>query len=459
MLLKNKRLSQVNATGEAEGDAHPTATSARTGGAAGIMDDMEVNSNRDEERTRGVDTCEDGGDGDVSVSCANNADDDGDDDASSTCTINEGDSQHAENDGRNASNFVHGDDNGNSESRGDRAAARRCRPKNALPNHVPDVDDRERPWLWKPPAYLTSEPGRFGEFDDDSEDDNAEMQLFGGTHTGALRQVAKEDGGNVAKVSASAHPVGQVAATAADSAPLPQSSVLTAAVPRGQLSSAPELLPPDSTSSQEGQNSTDRMDETDFVEEVSEIPSDEAAGGKIADQQTKKEIPPANVGHAAAEWQTATGKNSNKRTKKRTKAARKKLWAGLMLEGLRGSAQWPIRREPLMSAEFLADTGVLPKVRLDIKCKNVEDEQMGPFLSRHSRLIRASVVLKRPLVSVFPLKDAAPVQHGGVERHALMRLRPQSLSSSDVRVFYTSNVSQRRGTPARMRARFPFILM
>lgn len=39
-----------------------------------------------------------------------------------------------------------------------------------------------------------------------------------------------------------------------------------------------------------------------------------------------------------------------------------KPWAGLPLEGMKGSARWPIRREPLMSAKFLADTGVLPKV-------------------------------------------------------------------------------------------------
>lgn len=35
---------------------------------------------------------------------------------------------------------------------------------------------------------------------------------------------------------------------------------------------------------------------------------------------------------------------------------------GDWLAGLKEDAQWPIRREPLMSAEFLADTGVLPKV-------------------------------------------------------------------------------------------------
>lgn len=35
---------------------------------------------------------------------------------------------------------------------------------------------------------------------------------------------------------------------------------------------------------------------------------------------------------------------------------------GEWLEGLREDALWPIRREPLMSAEYLADTGVLPKV-------------------------------------------------------------------------------------------------
>lgn len=35
---------------------------------------------------------------------------------------------------------------------------------------------------------------------------------------------------------------------------------------------------------------------------------------------------------------------------------------GEWLEGLREDALWPIRREPLMSAEYLADTGVLPQV-------------------------------------------------------------------------------------------------
>ena len=37
-------------------------------------------------------------------------------------------------------------------------------------------------------------------------------------------------------------------------------------------------------------------------------------------------------------------------------------WAGLCLDGLKGSAPWPIRKERLMSADFLAETGVLPKV-------------------------------------------------------------------------------------------------
>ena len=38
------------------------------------------------------------------------------------------------------------------------------------------------------------------------------------------------------------------------------------------------------------------------------------------------------------------------------------VWAGLCLDGLKGSARWPIRKERLMSADFLAETGVLPKV-------------------------------------------------------------------------------------------------
>lgn len=34
-----------------------------------------------------------------------------------------------------------------------------------LPDHVPEVDDRKRPWLWNPPGYMSNDPGKFGALD------------------------------------------------------------------------------------------------------------------------------------------------------------------------------------------------------------------------------------------------------------------------------------------------------
>lgn len=199
--------------------------------------------------------------------------------------------------------------------------SRGSRNRKPLPNHAPDVDDKARPWLWKPPSYI----------------------LDGGdSWTSGQADEHPSSGGHptVSSGGATVNP------------PVPQT------ISDGQIGADSEM---DCRDEAQGASAAATRSEAELLgsskEEggVHEPPEDKM---EVVDEnglmQQDEETPVTRKEKELDEGEEGVAKGGDEEVQEK--------WKGLLLEGLKESARWPIRKESLMSMDFLVETGVLPKV-------------------------------------------------------------------------------------------------
>ncbi|CAM9952259.1 unnamed protein product [Scytosiphon promiscuus] len=351
-----------------------------------------------------------------------------------------------------ASNAVGEGDGGGGNSGGDvvsggdgDAAGVRTRKKPLckraqLRDHIPEVDERTRPWLWNPPDYMWGDPGRFGggygvgdaglggrgvggrRADSsglsrrDGKDvpgvharaggesfafSSASGRCGGGSGDYASRSLTAATammhnsgsgggGGGGGGVSADPSPPeaasGTPAASERQGGATPVHALASAGVEPAQAAN-PAAMEVDADvndaqakginahgsgavvgpscsghKAQGGANGSGKAtgDDTGAAKEGIGRDRDGAGtngpGGEADAKQGEESGAGSSAGAGAV---AAAAPNEARKTTEKTAAPK---WVGLCLEGMKGSARWPIRKEPLMSAEYLAEAGVLPKV-------------------------------------------------------------------------------------------------
>lgn len=270
------------------------------------------------------------------------------------------------------------------------------RKRAPLRDHIPEVDERTRPWLWNPPDYMWGDPGRFGggclSRDSGSGGKGGRRRA---DSSGASRRDGRDIPGVHARVDGELAPFCSVScgdggggSGEAYSSSAMLATATTMAQNGRQGGTPPAERGNDATVTVTGMASTQATNSTAMDVDAGDmddqrrrphtsVPDGNGAGvepspsgdeprgrangtgNENADGTglTQDEVGRDKERGAAATATTATdmgGKGTDKATEQK--------WAGLSMEGLKGSARWPIRKEPLMSAEYLAESGVLPKV-------------------------------------------------------------------------------------------------
>ena len=228
-----------------------------------------------------------------------------------------------------------------------------------LPDHGPQVGEKERPWLWNPPAYMLHEnPAGCNDLEGD---------LDGPDNGGA----PKESGG------------------------IRADSCADCPADRVNISHNDETI--STSSGQTGAGSGDMAGTAEPAEVVAMEVDEVIADGREADSPKDRSSSSA----AALEQETANERSrspdpqqgpstegvstgSDGVPEEVKEEAVQEKWKGLLLEGLKESAQWPIRRESLMSVGFLVDSGVLPKVSGTLGFI-VHRDSLVSFFTTHAR--------------------------------------------------------------------------
>ena len=216
-----------------------------------------------------------------------------------------------------------------------RGASRRRAP---LSDHAPEVHDKARPWLWKPPAYMRHvlEWGStgFGDLDKPHERGVSRRNDRTGAGSRTIDCPGDRGTGRVVSSSDSSDSEGTVEpkATASRESDEVMASERRACSERRSAHAVSVSRSPSPSVSPDRKTADERSRSPDAQQEPI----------------TRKDSP-------AGEGVSGEGEERRQEREHNTE---------LLLEGLKGSARWPIRREPLMSVGFLVDTGVLPKVRL-----------------------------------------------------------------------------------------------
>lgn len=203
------------------------------------------------------------------------------------------------------------------------------RNRKPLPNHAPDVDDKSRPWLWKPPAYILDggDSWTSGQADEHPSSEGHSTVPSGDAKVNPpVRQT--NSGGQIGADSEMDCPDKAQGASAA--ATRSEAELLGSSKEVGGVYEPPE-------------------DEMEVVDENGLMQRDE-------EMSLSMKLQPIDKHDNELEEEGEGG------VTKGDKEGVQEKWKGLLLEGLKESARWPIRKESLMSMDFLVETGVLPKV-------------------------------------------------------------------------------------------------